>query len=320
MRRIPQTFVLISLLCVATSPAFAQEKKEAIEHYDRGVALYKVSSYEAALVEFESAYRASGNFRLLYNIGLCRMETKDPVGAIEAFRRYLADGGDLVEKAKRDDVNEQIQKLQLSVTKVVVRSNAPAGTELFVDDEKVGTFPLAGPLPVKVGTRRFTATLGTRTTTRVVAVTGGDSPPIELVLPSAPVVETEGTSPQKVVVVPQQPGASTPQGPGFPWFPWALAGAFGAGATVTGILAVGARNDAALAQARFANRTPDIEPAQNRANTFGLVTDILLGATIITAGIATVVTIRHVRKPSVVEPASAALQVGPRGAAIVGSF
>jgi hypothetical protein len=97
-------------------------------------------------------------------------------------------------------------------------------------------------------------------------------------------------------------------------------GALGAGATTTGILAVNARNDAALGQARFGNRTPDIEPAQKRANTFGLVTDILLGATVVTAGIATVITIRHYRNSKSGASAGSALQLAPLGAAVVGSF
>lgn len=314
MLRFSRVMIAASMLWV--SSAFAQDKKdakEAIEHYDRGVALYKASSYEAALVEFESAYRGSANFRLLYNIALCKMETKDPVGAIESFRRYLAEGGDQIDKSKRDDVGEQIQKLQLSVTKVTIRSNAPTGADLLVDDEKVAKFPLTGPIPVKVGTRRFTVTFGSQSVTRAVPVTGGENPSIELTL-----AESGSSEPVGMTQPPTSGGTAATGRPGFPWIPWAITGAFGAATVVTGIVAVGARNDAALAQARFGSRAGDIEPDQNRANTFGIVTDVLLGATLVSAGLATFFTIRHYRKPS--EAPKAALHVGPRGFAIVGGF
>jgi hypothetical protein len=298
--------------------ATADESKEAIEHFERGVALYKASSFEAALVEFDEVYRLSGNYRLLFNIGLCRMETKDDVGAIEAFKRYLLEGGDQIDKAKREEVNEQLQKLQMSVTRISLNTNATAGAEVFVDDQKVATLPLSGPLVVKVGKRRVSVSQGGRTATKTLVVTGGENAPIELILTgTATTASTNGSTPVSSTAT-SDPSAS---GRGFPWVPWVITGALGGGAVVTGILAIGARNEATKAQATFGARTSDIEPKQNRANTFGIVTDVLLGATLVSAGVATYLTLRtggSATKPSTAQRSQ--LHIGPTGAFVSGSF
>jgi hypothetical protein len=310
----------VALSGVALSrDALAEETKEAIEHFERGVALYKASSFEAALVEFDEVYRLSGNYRLLFNIGLCRMETKDDVGAIEAFKRYLLEGGDQIDKAKREEVNEQLQKLQMSVTRITLNTNATAGAEVLVDDQKVATLPLSAPLVVKVGKRRISVAQAGRLATKTLVITGGENAPIELMLTgTATTAASSALSTPVLSRAATDPAASRR---GFPWVPWVITGALGGGAVVTGILAVGARNEATKAQATFGARTGDIEPKQNRANTFGIVTDVLLGATLVSAGVATYLTLRAgggASKPSTARRSE--LHIGPTGAFVSGSF
>jgi hypothetical protein len=148
-------------------------------------------------------------------------------------------------------------------------------------------------------------------------VTGGENAPIELMLSGA------ATPASTNVSTPVSSGATEPSasGRGFPWVPWVITGALGGGAVVTGILAVGARNEATKAQATFGARTGDIEPKQNRANTFGIVTDVLLGATLVSAGVATYLTLRtgsSPNKPSTAQKSQ--LHIGPTGAFVSGSF
>lgn len=270
--------------------AHADDSKEAMERFDRGVALYQAGSYEGALLEFEATYKLSGNYRVLFNIGLCRMESRDPVGALAAFRRYLAEGAEKVEPTKRANVEALSKKLEMSVASLVVKSDAPAGTEVRIDDDRVGTIPLSSPLVVKVGRRKVSLVSGDRRVDKIVDVVSGESPAVSLSLPTIAATPSAQTEPQTVAK-----GAS--DGSGALWVPWALAGAFGAASAVTGVLASSARNDAATARATFGVTQSDIDSPDKKATTFATATDVLLGATIVSAGIATYFTIRWVTRP-----------------------
>jgi hypothetical protein len=296
--------VAAAIMLTVPASAFADEPKEAIEHFDKGVTLYRGGSPEAAVVEFEASYKLSGNYRLLYNIALCRNDAKDYVGATDAYRRYLSEGGDQIERSRRDEVLEQIKRLALFIGRLTVRSNGPSGADVVVDDRVVGVLPLGGPLVLGVGAKKVSIVSGNATlVSKTVVVTSGSSAAVDLMVAERP-------------AVPPAPADSAPPKPpqSFPWLPWAIAGAFGATATVTGVLAVGARNDAALAQARFGAREADIEPKQSEAEKFGLASDVFFGATLLTAGVATFLSIRYWSRS---QPPVA---VGPRGIVVGGTF
>ena len=298
MKRPPPWRTSLRALCVGatlTSALFggnahADDSKEAMERFDRGVVLYQAGSYEGALLEFEATYKLSGNYRVLFNIGLCRMESRDPVGALAAFRRYLAEGGEKVEATKRANVEALTKKLEMSVASLVVKSDAPAGTEVRIDDERVGALPLSGPLVVKVGRRKVSLVTGERRVDKIVDVVSGESPAVSLSLPAIEATSRSRAEPQKVATDPSD-------GPGALWVPWALAGAFGATSAVTGVLASSARNDAAMARATFGATQSDIDSPDKKATTFAAATDVLLGATVVATGIATYFTIRWVTRP-----------------------
>jgi tetratricopeptide (TPR) repeat protein len=82
----------------------ADERALARGHFDRGVALAKAGSYEAALLEFQQAYRIAPHFSVLYNIGQAELALDRPGAAVETFRRYLAEGQDQIEPARRAEV------------------------------------------------------------------------------------------------------------------------------------------------------------------------------------------------------------------------
>ena len=291
---------LLALSAFAGSEARAEDTKEAMERFERGVSLYQAGAYEGALLEFEAAYKASGNFRVLFNVGLCKMESRDPAGALLAFRRYLSEGGDRVDATKRANVDALIKKLELSVASLTVKSDAPPGTEVRIDDERVGTLPLAAPLTVRTGRRKVSIVSGAQRVDKTIDVMSGESPSVELSLPTAqgPVATAPHTD--------EPPKKDDSDGPGALWVPWTLAGAFGAAAVVTGVVAVGARNDAETARATFGAAQSDIDTPNKKATTFAAVTDVLLGATVISAGIGTFFTIRWLSRPSGAEKSAKA--------------
>src|SRR5689334_21096548 len=73
------------------APAAAADRS-----FRHGVTLFDQKDFPSALAEFERAYALAPEYRVLYNIGLVRFQLGDHAGAYEAFRRYLADGGELV--------------------------------------------------------------------------------------------------------------------------------------------------------------------------------------------------------------------------------
>src|SRR5215207_11639432 len=84
-------WILPVAVTLAAVPARADD--EALARFERGVQLYEAQNFEGALVEFSAAYKLTGNFKLLYNIGICQQQTRDYVSAAESFRKYLKDGG-----------------------------------------------------------------------------------------------------------------------------------------------------------------------------------------------------------------------------------
>src|SRR5258706_3095515 len=62
---------LLALLLISLGVAHAaNEMDEAKRHFAQGVALYNDGNYNAALAEFEAAYKVKKSPGVLYNIGL----------------------------------------------------------------------------------------------------------------------------------------------------------------------------------------------------------------------------------------------------------
>jgi hypothetical protein len=292
----------LTALCSFPSIGYAADSEEAVQHYERGLKLYESQAYDAALHEFEIAYKLSGNYRLLFNIGLVATEVKDYVAATDAFNRYLAAGGSEVPEAKRTDVRERLGRLAMLVGSLRIVCNVD-GAEIAVDDRMVGTSPLSEAIQLTVGRRRVTATYRGKSVSSLVQVTSTEKPTATLTF-------------TQDAVIPPPPVAKEPvTPPSFPLVPWIITGALGAGAAVTGILAVSARNDLSRNQGTFGVTQDALNKSKSKAQTLGYVTDGLLIGTVIGAGISTYLTIRYSANKKTVSGA-----VTPTGLFVQGSF
>lgn len=294
-------------LAIATAPSLARAQgDEAVQRFERGVQLYEAENYEGALVEFQSAYKISSNYKLLYNIAICQTALKDYAVATETFNRYLSEGGAEVSEARKADVKERLAKLALNVTRVKVTTDAPAGATLAVDDQTVGTTPLPESIAVKIGRRQFSLTANGRTVTKTVDINSGDqNAPINIVF-AAVTTGTVDTSPGKAEA-----------GPSFPIVWWGLTAALGVGTVVTGALAVGKRNDFERQQATYGVSKATLEDSRSSARTLGIVTDVLLVATVVGAGASTYFTIDYFKKK---KKQDTGIYVTPFGVGYVRSF
>lgn len=307
-RRAACLSALIASLAAAPS-AYAAD--EAVTRFERGVQLYEAENYDAALVEWQTAYKLSKNYKLLYNIGICQNALKDYPAASEAFQRYLSEGGSEVSAARKTDVQDRLAKLSLMVTRVKVSTDAPAGATIRVDETSVGTAPLVDPITVKLGRRVFSVTAKGKTVSKPVDIASGEQNTV-VTIPFGDVPATPAPPPPPPAKKPP------PDGPSFPWVAWSVTALFAGGAVATGVLAIDARNSLERAQATFGVSTTDLDSERSKATNFGLATDVLIGAAVIAGGVSSYLTIRHYSAKRRAE--QRALTVSPFGATYVHTF
>jgi len=143
----PLLAVVLSLTLV--SNAFADEAEqpdEAKAAFDEGANLFAAGDYPAAADAFRRAYEIKPSWRLLYNIGQSEAAAKRHGLAMEAFERYLSEGGDDIDEARRVEVTSEIERLRSIVGTIEVV--APDGSTVAIDGVERGTTPLSGRLKI----------------------------------------------------------------------------------------------------------------------------------------------------------------------------
>ncbi len=298
--------MLVASIGATSLPGFAQDAKkpeptkaqkdEASERFKKGVALHAEGNLDAALIEFNRAYDLAPNYRVLYNIGVVYRDMKDYAASLSTFEKYLVEGGKQIDAKRRTEVEKEIATLKKLVSSVKVTVSVD-GAKVYVDEKEVGTSPLDKPLVVNAGKRKISATKdGMLPASKSLDVAGGDTLEVELKL-----AEVEEVKP---VVAPAPPPPAPPPPPPTPskfttlsWVGLGVAAGFAIGAGVTGAMAMGASKD--LESERFVGDTPNGSAAdqQSKVKTLALVTDVLIGAAIVTAGITIGLTLSRDPKP-----------------------
>jgi hypothetical protein len=317
----------------ADAPPQATAAEQPEVHFRRAVTLYKDGDYAGALVEFRRAYELSPNYRVLYNIGQSLYQLQRYADALTTFESYLAQGGAQIADARRTSVEGDIRQLQARVGRVQVAVNLE-GAEVRVDDETVGTSPLAAPVRVSIGHRKITvAKAGRVPIERFVDVAAGDRVQVSLEFPEQPpavaLVPAPPPASAPAPVVPPAPEPTVPpplathdvpppgSSPSIPWVPWAVAGVFAAGTIVTGALTLAAKGDLTSKLDAYPGDPAAIDQDRNRAKTFSYVSDGLLAATVVSAGIAAYFTfVRRAPAASV----NVGLGVGVQGVEVRGEY
>jgi hypothetical protein len=291
-------------LAQAADPAAAASSRssEASDHFHRGVVLYKDADYEAALIEFRRAQELAPHYRILYNIGQACYQLQRYADALTALESYLAQGGSQISHARRAAVEADLRVLHTRVGRVEVTVSLD-GAEVRVDEQVVGTSPLPAPVLVSIGHRKLTvAKAGFVPLEKYVDVAAGDRTKIvfEFPTPQSPpppvVVQAPAPAPRpvtKAVSPSSVPPSSPPQSRSLAWIPWVITGTLGAGTAVTGALALNAKSSFDNELATFSGDSKGIEDARSRAKTFALASDVLLGATAVSLGVALYVTLVH---------------------------
>lgn len=309
--------LLVALPAQAQTPAApapaapagdVSDVEQARLHFTQGTKLYKDGDFDAALVQFERAYDVKPNYKVLYNIGQAYFQLRQYVEARDAMDRYVREGGNQIDAERLAQVNKDIADLQRRIARVRISVNVE-GASVLVDGKKQGVTPLPGPIDVSEGQRTVSIEAPNRgVLQRLVRVAGGDDQTLTLNFDESPAAAAATGS------QPPQPKAGG-LGAGF-WTTAIGAVVLGAGAGVTGVLALKAQSDNKDQQSAVPGNAQELDDTSSRAKTFALTTDILGGAAIVCAGVATVIWITTPSSGS----AQVGLNVGPSSASLVGRF
>jgi tetratricopeptide (TPR) repeat protein len=139
----------------ASTEASEAKTREASERFDRALSFVAEGNLSAALIEFRAAYDLVPSYKVLYNIGQVHFQLRDYARALEAFERYLEDGGADVPGPRRAEVAEHIATLRARVSQVTILVNVAA--QIAIDDEVVGTSPLSKPVLLGAGRHKISA-------------------------------------------------------------------------------------------------------------------------------------------------------------------
>jgi hypothetical protein len=135
-------------LCAFPGRARADEATDAAGHFQSGLRHAQAGDLNLAALEFQRAYAASPHYSVLYNLGQTYMLLGRPAEAVDAFQRYLEQGGENIDERRRRAVESSIlfQSKRLGELAITIE---PKEARVELDGELVA--PSSKPLSVAAG-------------------------------------------------------------------------------------------------------------------------------------------------------------------------
>lgn len=276
----------------AASPTQRDAAAAAFQH---GEELRRQGAIAEALVEYERAYQLSPVYQVLYHIGALNVALRQWARARRAFELYLELGeGELAPK-QMQEVQAHLEELNKKTATLTLTLNVDvAGAQVTVDGAQVESTKIAGLVVdpgehvVQVSKPGFQPLQQT--------LKAGDGENLHLVLPLAPVALDTATPlaatqpPPDGVPAPIARAQAEVEPSRVPlWVPWTITGALAAGWGTTAGLAIKARHDRDIIEQP--GTSPDrIDAARQLHITLAVVSDVLLAATLASAGVSAYLT------------------------------
>lgn len=268
--------VAVSVAALSAAVAGTVDEEARI-HFEEGVRLYEDGQYEQAAIAFARAYELKPSFKLLFNIGQAESELKHYARALEAFTRYLAEGGDQVPADRVTTVKSEIERLNALVGLIIVECPV-AGARVLLDNENKGETPLESPIFVDIGKHEVVIKQGQDELLReVVRVAGGQRVTLEV---EAEGGATEG-SPGDAAAPTEEPDDG---GRVWTWVALGVGGAAGIAGAAIGGAAMSKKSD--LESSCEGNHCPPSQQSEaDTIKTMNLTADVLFG--VAAAGVVT---------------------------------
>ena len=145
----------------ASSPTASDENAsqtgQARELFNEGVQLFDAGKYEKARLVFARVYELKPHPSVLLNLAQCELRTARYLDAARHLATFLKEAS-VTDPAVLASANDALAQARAH-TGLVRVSVVPEGAEVFVDEEFVGTSPLADPIDVSPGPHRVRARL-----------------------------------------------------------------------------------------------------------------------------------------------------------------
>ena len=173
--------VLVAVLAPVFSTQADDNLKRARQEFKEATVLYKNGEYAAAAEKFKVCYKLQPTYKILYNIGQSEAAAKRYGLSLQAFEKYLADGGDDVPESRQEEVRAEIKRLRDMIGFFEI--TAPKNAVIFIDGVERGTYPTVKRIPVAatvVHEVKAKYEDGSETPTKQFSVTGGDSVSVTL--------------------------------------------------------------------------------------------------------------------------------------------
>ena len=152
MRRF-EKWVLACLLLLPCAPAFADQAQrhdeQAHAHFARGAEFARQGNYEAAVTEFDAAYRSSPHPSVLYNLAQAYIGLGRPVEAARTLELYLSAWEGSLDAQRKQRAAELIALQRARIGRIAFI--APDGAHITVDGRDVGAAPSSKPLEIATG-------------------------------------------------------------------------------------------------------------------------------------------------------------------------
>jgi hypothetical protein len=248
MRIIRIGFVVACLLAWCDLAAAQKSAEtEAKAQFDVGVELFEKGQFEKASIAFARAYELRPSFKILYLVGKCAQELGRFTESLDAFTRYLSEGGDQIDAARRLEVKKEIERLNALVGAVAVESGAEGAT-VFIDGRRVGDTPLAAPVFVDLGEHEVLLRRGAVELHReVVKVAGGQRVVVKAAIGGEGQGARAGEAAKDDGAAAKGPGGDEAAKPKpkrvWTWVAAGVGGAAAVGAVVTGVLSLSKTKD-----------------------------------------------------------------------------
>jgi hypothetical protein len=154
--------------------------------------------YEPAYAAFKAAYQASPSWKILGNLGLCALKLERNTEAIEAYERYLAQGGREIEIAEQAQVTKDLQLLRSGSATVKLSLKGATGSGEILDrrmksdgSQAVNVYPIDATAPLTLmlheGHHQISAKVGGRESAWEITLSPGETKAyvFDLAAPSA---------------------------------------------------------------------------------------------------------------------------------------
>ncbi len=329
MRRFTTLLIgcLLSLSAAAVSRAGDQVDDQAKQAFSEGAEFFSAGDYVAAAEAFRRAYGLNPSWKIQYNIGQSEAACKRHGLALEAFEKYLSQGGDDIPEDRRAEVLKSVEELRQIVG--TLEFNGEAGVDIYVDDMQRGTTPLPGRVKVAAGTEHLVeARRGDEVVlSRRVTVGGGENLIIGIAAADEKGAGTTTEQETVVEVVPPVVVQTDAEDHGRPlrvagWVLLGTGAAIAGGGAVMGGLALKKNDDLVAACGDVPPGAGCTAQKRDSRDTFSTVSTILLGAGAAVAVTGLVLVIVGVKKGRSEQAVSMTPLSGPgfAGAALTGRF